>query len=910
MADYRDTLAEATALRDRYMAQRKAAPAPVAAGPRAPEDQLGEQIGAGIEGAAAGMIGAATAIPQLALAGVEYGADAIGAGGVAAGAAGAREAIGGRELLDSVASIAHHIALPENEADAALNEWRMRARARAQQYAGTAQAGELAGSLAGIAVTGGMGITGAGDAAASGAARLAGGVGGKLASATARGVVEGAAFGAAGAQDEAWVAERQLTGEQVLASAGVSGLLGGALSFGASGAGSLIRGAKGAIRGGASKVDDFASAIRDANDGAIVKAAQETLGEDVGAQVPQYAREIAAGKEIRPKIVAEATKSITDDLTTVMQEQETLVEAVTRSKETNVANQFAKTPPSEGAMTAGREIATSVREELAMLKQEFVAEARGNVAGMADVEAKLADQTAAGVANRFDRLRSAADTLLDKALEAENPAEMYRRLDLARASLLKSSEKMGIDMARIANDADFGARAQKQVGDLYGKLREHLFDESTWGPQGAVQREVNEAWPRYIDAKNHAFSDIARENGTRYIGDGETPLKTYAIQEGRVAGVVDSFGTPTGRDKLSSMLQYLDATERLGTAIGKGYAHNPAAAAAAAKLKASALRIRGVLGDVAEKTTSLRQAEDLTRGAGKAPEGIFSNVMASAGISGPAPQAALRIRLEHAAEGVMRKIVRGVDWIGPTAAKAATAAARGADRSARAAGPLARFVGRNRDLEEAVTARTAMLEKAAANGGGGIRDAVQKHLGAVGDADPHATAGLAGAASRGVELLRASLPTHRLATDTPNAEAATAKPSKADMLAFADISDAVDHPVDVLAAVGTGAVSAAQIAAIAHVYPEMYELTRTAAIRRIRKLDAAGTAIPFRQRASVDMLLGLDGAGERVLDPQFALEWGPKLVAQNAPPPPPPSAQKPLETQKSNTESMLETPNE
>lgn len=862
-----------------------------------------EALEAGASGVVAGGIGAVTAVPQLGLAAAESAANALGESDAATSIRTAREAISGRQLLDDAVSVAHQLALPDDEVEGAMQEWRARQRRLAEQYPTATAAGGIGGAIAGTLATGGLGVGGLGQAAAKGAGAVGAG---RLVQGAAQGVAEGAAFGAASAADEAYIAERRLTGEQLLASAGVSGLLGGGLNFGLLGAGALIGKAGSAARSALGKVSNggtMARAVAESNDAAIMKAAQGTLGEEIGAEVPTYTRELAAGKEVRPKIVSDATASLQSDLDTMMTRQDKLIDVVTRSKESNVAKGFAVEPPPEGAVAKAKLLAAEIRDELTMTRQELgAAEREAAIRGKAPP--KVADSRASKVVGRLEYSTREIETWLAKAEKATTAAEAFDALDMARRRLTKQTVTIGKDVAKITGNSQAGEAAQTAWQNSYKAIREHLFDESTWGRQGAVQRNVNEAWSDYIQAKTNAFKDISKKVGERYFDESGATVPTYRILEGQVEGVVSSFGSAQGRDKLASMMQYVDATEKLGTAIGKGYAHNPTAAKAAQELADSALRIRKTIGEVAERTKSLRQAESLIRGDEGHATGIAGTMVTASGVLGQAPQAMLRLKLEQAATRMAKKIVTGVNWIGETGPKVQKAGGA-ASRVARAVAPsaMARLVGKHDSPHEAMAAMSERLDSAAMSQGAGVRSAVQKHLGAVGDVDPHATGSLAAAATRGVELLRAAMPRSDLPSDTPVTERKRAQAGRAETMAFADLVEAVDHPVDVLSRVGQGTVSSAQIDAIKQVYPELYEFTRSAAMRKLRKLDEEGKMVPFRQRASVDLLLGLDGAGERVLAGDFALNLGPHLSAPPAPPQPASSGD--FDMPESGTDSML-----
>ncbi len=178
----------------------------------------------------------------------------------------------GRDTLQDLASLygeaksgdegapapGHSTTLPGGEAYG--RQYGENARARAEANPGTATAGQFAGAmLAGGALSGGAGSLGA-----SLASRLGGGLGARLGGALARGALEGAAYGEAGATEESYLHDIPLSGEKLIASMGLGAILGGGVSLGAEGLGALVR------RGtrGATPLDSPRLAHADLNPGA------------------------------------------------------------------------------------------------------------------------------------------------------------------------------------------------------------------------------------------------------------------------------------------------------------------------------------------------------------------------------------------------------------------------------------------------------------------------------------------------------------------------------------------------------------------------------------------------------------------------------------------------------------------
>lgn len=915
-----------------------------------PPEQPGsamQQFGAGIEGAAAGVASAATAIPQVALAGAE----AIGRrltdepGALLEGIRDLRQELGGRQLVESAVEFAHKAVLPEDEAAEAMREWRIRARDVAAQYPTTATIGEIAGNVAGIMATGGAGIAGAGRAIERGVA----GVGGRMAGLAARGMAEGALMGASVEQDRAWLEERQLTGEQVLAAAGPAGLLGGGLSvvgglLGAAGrgVGRAIRKGATAAEGGAvaataeqaaavstaggagakvsvtvepSRIESAAKQILGAKDSDVLAAGRAMFGDEVSPQMPQMARELASGKAVRPQMVSQASDALHSDLTRVMESQDTLLDEVLRNKDLNVADQIRLKPPPPGAARVGREVGEQAWRDLGVIQEEMGRRTE-KALRLGGADEKMAARAGAAARARLASLRGEVGELVARA--KNDPAEVYAALDDARARILKTSQAMA-ETAGNAPNTELAREWAQKIEGIYANVREHLYDEGVWGVQGVAQREVNAAWPAYIDAKNYAFGDISRKTGEVYLGGGLPKIPKLEILEGKTASIIESLDTPAGRDKLKSMMRYVDATERLGLSIEKGYTLGPQSKKAADALRDSALKVRRTIAESLDKVHALEQAEQLLRQGESGGHGVVGGaihaVATATGFEGATAAAAQRVRLEASAARTARKVVDALRWVGGTAGKTTEAAGEAVGGAARKVSPvlrpvrvstLAQFVGKHETPEDAMRERALTIRDASRNNGEAIRDAVSRSFGDAAIADPHAVGALAAAATRGVEFLKGQLPSTTLPSLTPATERVTSMPSRVEIQQFADLYHAVNSPLDVLARVGQSGASTAQIQAIAHVYPQLYSYAKTVIARKIRKLDAAGTPIPFQQRVNIDTVMSLDGAGERVLQDDFAMRYGPGFIPR--PPPPPPPARGPsksLASLTTQTDQML-----
>jgi hypothetical protein len=813
---------------------------------RKPEESTADMIGAGVEAAGAGLLGAVTAIPQLGLAAASTVAAKLGATNQAQMLDEARESLGGRQLVESAVNLGMRAALPADAADEAMREWRQRARAKATQYSGVATAGEIAGGMLGL---GASGIGTLGKAAAGAVGAKAGAVMG----AGARGFVEGAAFGAAGADDAAWISERQLAGEQVLASAGLSGLLGGGLSMAGTGAIKGIKAGKEGVVKLIGRTGKAEETIQRANDKAVSRAIVAATGEEAAPKAAEFARDIVSGKNVRGTVVDDATKAIFKEMNTLSSTHDSvLAEVAGSAKEPNVAAIFAKHPPPEGAAEKGYEMAVGTVRRLEELQEQYARDAFANAA-KGGFSVPQAENIANRIRTRFAPMVAEAKTHLS-SIKMGDAASTHRAVDRMRGQIAREAKAFGLEVPNSKNQV-IAERLASDVGEVYAGLREHLYDDAAWGAMGTVQRDTNAAIHAFINAEDYAFGKYASKTGETLLNNGAM-RSHYRVNEGAIASLTNNLGKPAGRDRLASLMQYVDASEQLGTAIEKGYG-----SVAAKELKESAMRIRSVITDANVNMTGVEQAERLLS---HQPQlhGITGTALEMAGVLGPAPAAAARVRFEVAALKTADKIHKAFAWIGKGTEKLPTAP--------RVRLPLGPFLGKN-DPERALDKRLEMLQNAAVDNGVGVRDAVGSTFGDLNQHDPHAVGAVAASATRALEFLRANAPASTIASLTP--KATDAKPSKADIIQFADLWDAIDDPVGVIGDVESGLVTDKQIEAIEHVYPQTLEYARVVAMQRLRMADLKGEQVPPRKRRALDQLLGYGGTSDTVFSDEFALAY-------------------------------------
>jgi hypothetical protein len=146
---------------------------------------------------------------------------------------------------------------------------------------------------------------------------------------------------------------------------------------------------------------------------------------------------------------------------------------------------------------------------------------------------------------------------------------------------------------------------------------------------------------------------------------------------------------------------------------------------------------------------------------------------------------------------------------------------------------------------------------------------------------------MGGSATRAIEYLRSQLPPH---ATSPQVMTPTRKipPSVPEQQKFARAWSTVADPATALADLRAGRMTPIQAQTLAAVYPRIYEGLKLAVMQGIGKADASGNQLPIYVRQNLDMLLGLNGAGESAFSDRITdiVQAGlAKQTAQQQPPP-------------------------
>jgi hypothetical protein len=497
----------------------------------------------------------------------------------------------------------------------------------------------------------------------------------------------------------------------------------------------------------------------------------------------------------------------------------------------------------------------------------------------------------------------------------------------------KTAEKAEAEMRRMTRDVLEGKledgtpifKAVQPQDELVSNLVRAR--EEAGSALGAFREKVG----TYIDNEAPALRPKPAEIADRIEAQVIAPLEQSVVPQVRskandVRGIVDglrSLGDDVSLEQLQGVRQEL-ASVIYPKKIGPGLPPMPPASAAelqqaeriiedevGATIDRAATKMGGEeLGRYAELKAKYRSYREAAQIAGKADLQDLGNRVVSpsdymAGVGGALmhgnpvtgvvsaavhhtvrehSSAVLAVLADRLAQTVDRKIGKGVDdfftrALGQaakaqpandvTAAATAPVATRRAASAGALATPLALFMGKEKDKQKAYRARAAEVLEANADFGARIRNRSEATLGDLPTKAPKLAASLVTTATRGAQFLSTKLPSPIVNAQSFTPRSSVLPVSDVELHKFARYWSAVSSPLSTLDDLRRGKLTPEQVEATRAVYPELYTTIVTKVQTTLRELDAKGTFIPYTARLQLDLLLGLDGAGEPTASPAF-----------------------------------------
>jgi hypothetical protein len=287
-------------------------------------------------------------------------------------------------------------------------------------------------------------------------------------------------------------------------------------------------------------------------------------------------------------------------------------------------------------------------------------------------------------------------------------------------------------MLSVAADAE----SAREVRGLYDGLRDALTHDA-WGQAGAMQKEVNGAYEKWLGTKDLFDQRFMTQTGK------EGWQKTYGADPGKIESFVGGLGK--SRNDLTNGIidQHLDSTKNLAEALSKAGELTPEKAAELKSIRAAAERFQERSTDMQSRMAAMEQASEVL---GKAKEGhgmlgasAIGHMLggplgtvaglATGAVTNPAKFMTQRLALEQFASKAEKitgqsldRFFEGMRTVGE---KAGEVAKKLPGASSRPLLPTALelFQGKHATPELAYTKRLAELQQASANYGQTARSA-------------------------------------------------------------------------------------------------------------------------------------------------------------------------------------------
>lgn len=846
---------------------------------------LGGQVKTAASAAAAGAFDAFTALPR--------GVAALSGHPVA-------PEFSGRGLLEQGA---YELGGGGLEGAKAAQEFAAAERLRATENPKTAFGASLAGQVAGALPMAGLG----GGLSKAIASEAGGGLLARVGGAAAAGAFEGAPLNLVAAQDQAYIENRQLTGEQALAAMGTGALLGAGAAGGAKALGELFsaavpavrekaaslfgRGAEAAEGEAAAGEQGMARAASGAEETSAVRKVLRTGDDNINRVIkattqtealPEAAEYVRAG--VRGENLAEVKAveqgAAARELRSAVSEMDVATRNLTPEwrelKAENVAKTIAK---GEGAIERQAEIAQNQLGEMREKLNEMLADP----AAYGDV----------GTLRKLDRHLTVAEREVSAGFESGKGEDMFVALDDLKKKLGPLA-KPG-RMLSVAADQE----SSREVRGLYEGLRQTLTDDA-WGKAGEMQKGVNSAFEQWLGTKRLFDQRFMTETGR------EGWERTFGADPAKIEPYVKGLGASRNDLTQSIIEQHLDNTKKLAQELSKAGELTADKAAELKSIEQSATRFGETLEKVQNKVGAIEQAETVL-GKSKEGSGLLGGSVVGHMIGGPIGTAVgfaagaaanpakfltqrlaieqMASRAESTIGGVLDSFFTGARESATTgagiagAAEKVAAATRALPKAARSVGltSLELFQGKHATPEAAYKARTNEILAANQNYGQQVRDNAGRVFGAVADFDPHSVGAAVNSATLAMQFLQTKLPAPLIDDKSLTPTASRPMPSRMEIQQYADVYAAVTKPLDVIKQIPSGSVTQDQMQAIQQCYPRLYQYIQQEVMGRLIAMDRDGIEVPIRERQILDITLNLNGAGERTFSREFVMKYGPMM---------------------------------
>lgn len=801
----------------------------------------------------------------------------------------ATEMDAGRVAL--MTELASYAGLANTTGEAAAERFKQDVGELAEENPTATTVGDVAGSVVGGAPLSGLSM---GASTVAGRALL--------------GAAEGGLQSVAQLREDAVIQDKELTGEQLAVALGVGSLLGAGVSLGLDKGAQIFRraGSRGSSVLDSPRLPPGGGPYR-AKPDAIEAVAARALGDVEPA--PGLGRALAASYgDAYAKAASVASGgdeafirkagifNLSDEaqrIRRVIKDPDAVVEDAVSGMRQSL----------DDAMTATNDITEEVvfrnlkREHvtrnLADIDQDAaIAASRRYVAETLDeldrVKATWADQGERALGKLTQHIRAETAKLM-RSSDA-TAADAYMAMDQVRRALHQKQKTLRLSAQRAAEPSTI--EMSREMADLvrnrYRNTADLLMDESVWGAQGTAQKQINLAWVDYIKAREAGLGSVA----TRQYQDSLSGINVYAADDAKLASHFRAIGLRDGSLREKNLRDFVDASKRLSEAIGDGLDLPPEKLAALKKLRSAVTTIDEKLGKGTEAVRLANQFKALRAAEGDNP---LSGVVGGAALGGPIGallggaaslvtkpgQAMQRLaaiealkshvekRIGKSVAGYLRRVTAAPSTTKAIVRAPRAAATRGSGRAGRSVATRGAVAvaapGTEQRRDDAKKAAREVGRLAASPEI--VNQRVAEATPDIADAAPVTATAMSATTVRAIQFLLNKVPPGALQLDVlyPSADPEV-RMSDSEAERFAKYVEAATNPLVVLDALEDGTLSREHIETLEAVYPRMLQELRSVVLG---ELAAVKRRPAYEARKNLDLLLGLNGAGEPSMSPQF-----------------------------------------
>jgi hypothetical protein len=657
------------------------------------------------------------------------------------------------------------------------------------------------------------------------------------------------------------IQNRELTAEQLAASAGIGALVGGGLGVTMGLGGKLYRGTRSKI----------ANAMTKSSDGDLDRAAAGMFGEaspGIGRSVSDIYGKVSSlvsgadegavkalsaldkgGREARRIAVYDA-KDIRERLTGSM--TESLDDTLRALDATKIAaNSPLKKEQIQKLLKRGNEV-----DQLGAAKAYYT-EAKDTLRSIID------DPDAHWVTGKVKKLEKrilrAEQDLLKAADSGKLEGAQFTHLDRLKSQL-----------DGVVNDASKAAIRGDHLASITGnrlkgvsnKIRSTLEDGKLWGEAADMQRAINKAWSDKLSGPQQHF----RADFLSSRGFGRSPLDEFRAADvadsSKVGSYLDNLTNPDKSLSHKAFNAWLDSTESYAKAGKKYLDIGPKEKAALDKILRNVELMRGNADEAASAMTKANQLKAITESEGQGALGMMigGGLLGSqigegdstAALGGAAAGAFLRpggmIRRMAAIERLTKQMKRKV---GSGLTKAFSHATK-KPTGVRVGGAMIRTHGRKQDQKRQIEQeRREQILRTTQENPAAHQAEVQGAFGQLGGAAPETARLAAEAALRGPRYLLDQMPQREKTTVFGEKPAY----SNSELEHLEMLSRTVAKPTSILDDMSNGTLSTAQVEAVKATYPVWLEDIQRQAAERAFDLAETGRELPYQEQLQLAVLL-------------------------------------------------------